>query len=414
MKLSTIINEIVSGDEIYHYSYPNSISNILNTNTINLSSNLGGTADKFGDRFFFLSLSRTKSLRQGYRASADREMTRIVFDSKKLNARFKSMAVDYWQLKGTKEGNRNSMSSFEYEDRLVSDKPTIDNISNYILRIEGVVRPDGSNMAKTTKDLINVANSHNIPIQIYANEKDLYLKKNPINDSFVEGFDKDNEYKWGHRNNTSIIMNILAINLYDEAYIRKQGGMDSFCPVMNDYMNKNNLKMDIDCYSVYKKMGDLYFDYKDGFRSFQADLHTLFKSGREDDSRSHIMLLVNEMKKYGVKDLDTYYKLKIHGMKPKDGARYKNKQYSICRLMDGKWVAEDNNKPLEDLRGRFSYLGQEDRYDYYDIKDAPGTIGDWLKHLTKKYTEKKVEQIINSIGYDDYYQEYTMKLCPAP
>jgi hypothetical protein len=123
------------------------------------------------------------------------------------------------------------------------------------------------------------------------------------------------------------------------------------------------------------------------------------------------MLLVNEMKRNGVKDLEAYYKLKIHGIKPKGNMVYKNKQYNLCRLMDGEWVAEDNNKPLDDLRGRFSYLGREDRDDYYDIRDKSGTVGDWIKHLMGKYTEKKVEEIIRSVGYDDYYQEYTLKLC---
>ena len=409
MNLSGLLNEIVSGDEIYHYSYPSPIANILKTNTINLSTTLGGSADKFGDRFFFLSLSRTKSLRQGYKAGVNREMTRIVFDSKKLNARFRSIAVDYWQLKGAKSTSRNNPSAFEYEDRLISDKPTIDNIRNYIIRIEGVVKPDGSNMAKTTADLISVANSLNIPVQIYANEKDLYLKKNPINDSFVEGTNKDDEYKWGSGYDARIINSILAINLYDEKYIHQDP--DYFCEDMDAYLSKNNINVNVTCHVIYYKMRDLYYNYSDGLRSLQADLNNIFKSGRENDARNHIMLLVNEMKKYGVKDLEAYYKLKIHGIKPKGSMVYKNKQYNLCRLMDGEWVTEDNNKPLDDLRGRFNYLGREDRDDYYGIRDKSGTVGDWIKHLMGKYTEKKVEEIIRSIGYDDYYQEYTLKLC---
>ncbi len=422
MRLLSLINEIVSGGEIYHYTYPNSISSILKSNSINLSSNLGGAADKFGNKLFFLSLSRTKSLRQGYKAGVDREMTRIVFDSNKLNTRFKSMPVDYWGLKGTREANRSNNSSFEFEDRLVSDKPIMDNVINYIIRIEGVVKPDGSNMAKTTADLISTANSLNVPIQIYANEKDLYLKRNSINDSFTEGIERDPEYKpWTYSYGGRILEHILAINLYSESYFNNPGGMDQLCADMETYKKNNGIELEMGCFDLYEKMKNLYFNNMDSLRSFKADLHNLFKSGtgskQETDVRKHIMLLTREMKKYGVTSVDDYYKIKIHGIKPAGSRIDYSKSYALYEMLGEEWVMTDNSKSLEKLpriyfnTGRYGgYVSDDDMDAFFKIRGEDGTVGQWINYLMNKYTLDKVKEIVHNSGFDSYYKTFNWKI----
>ena len=49
------LNEGTNRGEVYHYS--NKIMKILSDNKINLSSSLGSDNDKFGNKYFFLSLS---------------------------------------------------------------------------------------------------------------------------------------------------------------------------------------------------------------------------------------------------------------------------------------------------------------------------------------------------------------------
>lgn len=89
-----LLDEALS-PEAYHLTNLSNILNILKTNHLNLSSGLGSRADQYGDKFFYLSISRTKSLRIGYKAG-QKVIGVIIFDGNKLNHNFKSLPVDYW------------------------------------------------------------------------------------------------------------------------------------------------------------------------------------------------------------------------------------------------------------------------------------------------------------------------------
>ena len=121
-----LLNEGTNRGEVYYYT--NNIKEILSSNKINLSSNLGSDRDKFGNRYFFLSLSRTPGVNIGYGKNSN---YRLVLDGNKLNQNFKSIPVDYWK------GNSVRYEvEYEYEDRIITDKPVINNISKFIIRIE--------------------------------------------------------------------------------------------------------------------------------------------------------------------------------------------------------------------------------------------------------------------------------------
>lgn len=414
ISLSYLILEAVSGDEIYHYTYPNAITNIIKSNRINMSSNLGGGADKFGNKVFFLSLSRTKSLKQGF-ISGREEPIRIVFDSRKLNNRFKSMPVDYWRDKDRTWGK------FEFEDRLLSDKPYMDDVNKYIIRIEGVVIPENSNMAKNAADLIKAADSLNIPIAIYANEKDLTLKRNPINDKILKfAVEKDGNTRDDSRpyERDNILQNVLAIVLYDPYYLAPSGGIDKLCADIEAYKKKNGINTEVSCSSVYDKIRGLQFNSYDIKVGFKSSLHNLFKSGRDSESREHILLLTKEMKKLGVSSIDDLYKIKIEGLRPTPEKKDYSSKFALYELnSEGGWDVLDNSTPIKDLYYiRFTtykyggYFSADDMSVYFSLQGDNEPVGKWINYVLSVYTVDKAKELIRNSGYSEEKKRFEWKL----
>lgn len=309
-----LLNEIISG-EIYHYSRPDSLYNILNTNSIKLSSNLGNDADMYGDKPFFLSLSRTKSLKLGYRGDKSSFMSRIVFDGDRLNSKFKSIPVNYFN-------RRYKHIDFEYEERIISDEPIIKNINKYIKRIDIVI----SNMdwygsfIKWIKGIILKGEKLGILVYVYKNEKDLILGRNTINDEILnsdteeiandelidKSLESDQWYEY-------IILQIFAIILFDWKYFNEESGYDLLCSDLEEFKIKNNVKTDVECSKLYQEMDKVRYDYEKQYMVLQSVLYDLFKYGGE--VRKDVLLLTKEMKRNKVNNLKSLYDIKINGKK---------------------------------------------------------------------------------------------------
>ena len=237
--------------------------NILKTNRINLSSNLGGSADLYGGKPFFLSFSRTGSFKLGYGKKGGDAKARIVFDGNKLNTRYKSIPVDYWGVKHH-SNDINYRDAFEFEDRILSDKPVIDNALAYIKRIDMVIKDMVSfpNYLIGFKKILELADQLNIPAFVYANDKDATFNANPINDQILNyESDKDMVDRGGPRfGDSDFISKIVALVLYDEKYTKDY---DLFCKDMGEYVKANNIQFDIDCYKTFETMRNLYYNAQD-------------------------------------------------------------------------------------------------------------------------------------------------------
>jgi hypothetical protein len=176
MKLHKLLLEILSGDESYHRTYPINIYNVLKKDKIFLSTDIGDTFDVVGKNRFFLSLSRTKYPKMGF-SHGEFPGGVIVFDTKKLNDKFKSRPFDYFK-------GRDKKRNFEYEDRIIYYKSYIDNVTKYIKRIDIIV-----DLEKIGLDIIysilKTCEEKNIPIFLYRTSNDLVMGKNPINDKIM-------------------------------------------------------------------------------------------------------------------------------------------------------------------------------------------------------------------------------------
>lgn len=340
---------------------------------------------------------------------------RIVFDGGKLNTRYKSMPVDYWGLKGSTDIN--SRDSFEYEDRILSDKPTIDNATSYIKRIDMIVKDieETPKYAAAYKQILILANQLNIPAFVYSNEKDATFNTNPINDrilSFESELETSDRYE-SRYTDSDLVLKIVALVLYDEKYTTDY---DLLCRDIDEYVKANNIQFDIDCYKTFETIKNLYYNAQDFTISIGSYLHNMFKGGRDEGMRDHVMLLVREMKKYKVQTIKDLVNIKTTGLKPKGQKFDYTSKYALYELGNDEWDLYDNNIKLERNRVYFNtwkyggYLRNEDMDVYFELSNAGKTIGDFLNYLLNTYTIEKVKEIVHNSGYDNYYKEHRWKL----
>lgn len=186
-----ILNERLSS-KVYHFTSYEVLKNIIETDSMFLQNSCSDKREGRSNRIFYLSLSRIKSTRQGY-ALCGNLPVRIELDGNKLNQRYKGKAIDYFMGKintgdyqdgegyDDLSGNRLDSDVFEYEDRLFSDKPIIDHIMNYIIRIDVVFTKNTSYLyIPIMKQIANIDN-----VFIYGNRHDFEAQNiNTINDKF--------------------------------------------------------------------------------------------------------------------------------------------------------------------------------------------------------------------------------------
>jgi hypothetical protein len=161
-----------------------------------------------------------------------------------------------------------------------------------------------------------------------------------------------------------------------------------------------------------------HFNKDEFIYSLKADLHNYFKSGKGDNFREWIKILINEMKKFKVTTVDDLVNIKFHQLKPKGKDLDYSKKYSFYEFSEyeERWQPIDNNEKLENLSIYFQssqYGGILIRIDidkYYIIKNGNGSIGEWLNYLLNKYTLEKVQNMVNISSLDRYTKKPTHKL----
>lgn len=401
---SKLLKEGTNRGEVYHYTY--AIKDILSSNKLNLSSNLGTSADKYSDKFFFLSLSRTPGVNIGYGRF---HSSRLVLDGNKLNQNFKSIPVDYW---GDKRGD---VDRSEYEDRIISDKPVIDNILKYIIRIE-IVNEEPRN--KRNFDLLQLAKQKNIPIFFYKNKNDLLRKRNDVNNEVENTFGPhEDEYKSTWVNNyKDELTKILTIVLYEDGITKDEELLKQKLSKITELHKLPELSL----YDINKRMNEIKFSdwsKEDFLNSLKADLHNYFKGGKGDNFREWIKILIDEMRRFKVQTIDDLVNIKFHQLRPKGKELDYSKKYSLYELSryEEEWVIIDNNEKLENLGLYFQpsryggIINDTDTEQYYKIKNN-GTIGDWLNYLLNKYTLDKIKNIVNVSSYNKYTEKSEYKL----
>ena len=402
-----LLTEILSPEE-FHYTY--NIYDIISTDQINLSSGLGGRgADQKGNKFFFLSLSRTGSFKLGFKRGQT-SVARIVFDGRKLNNNFQSLPVDYW---GNKEDPQFA-ASFEYEDRLVTDKPVINGINKYILRVEIIT--DRENNYPMFKKILGICDSKGIPCLIYGNETDLRLKRNPLNDK-IAGVEDTEPYETYDRGMD--MTKVVALLMFNKKYL---DNYDIFKSELAEYLSANNLP-EVDAYKTYDVMRGLSWGNRDFLSDIGADFHNYFKGGKGGRFRKDVELLVRDMRRNKVNNLEELVNIRVNGIKPQTKLDWTQKfclleaDYNPETQKNDIYVPVDNGKEFSKVYGfnyqsykYGGYLRDDDFTVAWDLDKRGGTIGEFLNYLLNKYTIDKVSEIVYGTGHDSYDKTFRYKL----
>ena len=303
-----LLNEGTNRGEVYYYT--NNIKEILSSNKINLSSNLGSDRDKFGNRYFFLSLSRTPGVNIGYGKNSN---YRLVLDGNKLNQNFKSIPVDYWK------GNSVRYEvEYEYEDRIITDKPVINNISKYIIRIEIVTSSSyNETFYENYYKILELAKQRNIPIFFYENKKDLRLKQNIINDK-IENYPNvsqhspdtlENELDDEQPKYQFELITILSIVLYEKDILDNKQALEKRFNKLTELYNLPELDLNKITWNMIQMIAS-NSKRNDKITFLEDQLHEYFSSGKGDEFRNWVKILTDEMRKYKLTSIEDLVKLK--------------------------------------------------------------------------------------------------------
>jgi hypothetical protein len=322
---------------LYHFTHASNLISILKSNKFATSTNLGSTADSWKDkgRFFFFSTQRTKGM-AGY--GSHHGTVAIVLDGRKLNYTFKGDATDYWNWSTkmadykNKSDYINALKSEENEDRIVTNKPYIDNANKYIIEIHVWAKDGDRNYVSlpSMEAIVSLCKSYNIPVFFYIDEKDYKLQnklkavspeslgleppsaeKSPYEEK--EGERELYNAKWFFK---KIAPAIIAGNDINDGYnderdqiekllkeLLEQGGQpDQYDNVMTDINDKVKRMNPSNGY------GYIYAD--DVYRSIQAEIHN-HRGDPNEYLRKILMMLIADMKKWKVKNLKEYFNKKF-------------------------------------------------------------------------------------------------------
>jgi hypothetical protein len=178
-------------DEVYHFTTLENFIKIMNTNTFRFSDLLYDLNDIINNTplkkyKYYMSLSRTGSIKTGYgnyQSDNSNFIVRLKIDGKKLSQTYKGQPINYHNYGRKQKSSKKTNFRFEYEDRILSNKPTIENFSNYVLSVDIIKITNSSNNflldddMKSLEYIIKNKENYNAPIN-FTNEKN-----SPLNES---------------------------------------------------------------------------------------------------------------------------------------------------------------------------------------------------------------------------------------
>lgn len=302
------INEALT-DEVYHFTHLRTLHNILKTNQFITTAAVGTPSDMVLNkgRFFFFSTTRSKGT--GYVTGH----VKLVLDGRRLNQRYKGVAVDYWRYSKNRDDYetdldyKNAISSSEMEDRIITNQPIIPNAISYIKEIHVLIGKYDKVRKNVLEYILTTAKNNNISIYFYNtkqnwllqnknNSVDPYQTYKEISDSENEHeSNKINEFKYSYAN-PAILFAFNDRENYDE--IISLIGPDK--KDMFDELYKNEVYKHLQKNAIYSDETD--FLYKNYIFSIRSDSNNL--------SRRILKLLSDDMRKLGVNNVMDYIKVK--------------------------------------------------------------------------------------------------------
>lgn len=322
-------------DKVWHRTSTGALISMLETGKILLSSSMGGSADVYSKKPYFLSLSRTKNLKLGYGKGAYN--VAIEFDGRALKTKYKGKSIDYWQWPDLTDTRRSE--SDEYEDRIFSNEPYLTNLEKYITHIDIVIpekwNEDWLNSVKRSLKTISGLDSPLInKIRIFTKVNDFTYGRNGISLKDYEHEQvppKDYDFDSGERFEYRLLTDIITVLLIGDKNLSKRGDMNK---EDREYIKKFILKYfkmfidkgakNLENYTeeelntlAYKMQQNIYWTDKEFVYYLKNEIHGLTKSSSKTTLNYEVLkLLSDEMVKFNVNTLEDLIAKKKGERKP--------------------------------------------------------------------------------------------------
>lgn len=351
---------------IYHFTGINKVINILNHNTLNLTSKIGSSPDDLDSKYYYMSFTRSKSSKLGYGAKFNFEgAVRMTFDGRKLNQKYKVKPVDYWQYPKTPQ-SMNQTSSDEMEDRLVSDDNSIPNVNKYIMSIDILMGESGID-----ESIITNCKSLGITLNLFDN-KETFSHGNPkYAVKPIIKKDGDEPPQTSKAYGIEYIMAALTYKepeIYDE--IVKSLDVKTINSI-NEYHKELKYKLQSESYTIKEVAATL------------SSYITNNKQSADKLYRKVMGLLVKDFKKTGSKTILDYLESKIY--------KGKKRQADFNKELNDK-ISKGVDKTLNDYISENKFIAYsndgETQYDsIYDDQDVMRFISETVKRIKNYVSE---------------------------
>jgi hypothetical protein len=369
-----LINEAMS-DVMYHFTHVNSAISILKSNSINFTAVHGIKADReknYG-KFYFLSLSSTRSAKDGYGKTITNNGVRLTLDGRALvnNHHITNKRIDFWDNNRTSSGVK---TKDEMEERIISDSDSIGPANKYIKIIE-VINGEPNELWQLKK----WADKLNIPVYAYDNLDyySLSIKSKAISitkpevESEVKSFGSYGD-----------IADLTSLLVYGDDELRKEIRRD----LLKLGMEEDTVDRWIDRNQERVKEFILYRDsLGDLLTTTNAQLHNN-KNSSNKFVRYIIRQFGKELRKHGLDSLRDYIQHKIFLGKKTD------KMFKV-EYLNGLHAVLNNtyNEELEKLTGRSYQLNGIHEDDLSSFEPAIKILKN-----TKELLAKKINEVINN------------------
>lgn len=273
-------------DIVYHFTSFSPFVNILRVNKFYLNATFGNPIENklSKERFFYISLTRDKAM--GFYMTRP---VKIVLDGRKLNSRYKSIPVDYFnELKEPYNDNSES------EDRIITYQPFIGNALEYILEVH-VYIDEPYEQLKYVRLYNEILGTNNIPIYYYDDINNYKLnnkKKSVVFPEYNVVSDTEN-YDYPFHNKEDVLWPLLALISYNEYNI--------FMDIMKNIIKPEDRMDFIKYYEKINNDND-YLMTNLGFRRMLREIIL----NKNNLLIPIIDVITKDMRRLGVKSLNIY------------------------------------------------------------------------------------------------------------
>ena len=401
-----LLKEMMSGI-VYHFTHTMSLRKILKSNRIRMSDCITSPSDSMhNSKLFYLSTTRQYNGKVGFSSGLE---VRIELDGDLLNQRYEGKSVEYWGR--GRAGREDSGYIKEYEDRLFSNEPYIENADKYIRRITMYVKYEKD--YDIIQECIQLCGNLGIDISVYSNEKDFNNPKsvNTINGEILKmNFPKT-------ENNIN--------PLFAERDIRLLFDIVYFCVLLEDisYFNIGEYAeslgerygLEIDINRCVDYIQNKMTSYINGLPEISR------REMRDSDNYGvYFRILRDVLRKYGLRDVNEANRLWMKRKFAKPADHYENfDTEKTIRLLcwsqgEGQYraIINPDKTPFWSLfepyvKERFIEKLTTHDYDYgvrsHKSKDNE-SFNKYIKHLTMN-PRISVSEMLKILDRIDYYEE---------